>query len=415
MGKKYKRELVTHLLFDYEGIEEHLEKMAARGWYLETPGNTIWKYRGAEPAEVKYAVTYVPKASQFDPEPNEEQRTLEEFCSTAGWEKVGDFLQAQIYMNRQPNPVAIETEDEVRLEVIRKAMRKSFVPAHVALILLMLFNTWIGSLAFFNHPVEQMSGYGSLLSTLFLPIGTMLISANLIAYYVWLHNSAKSIASGGTCASPKLVRLLNRWELPVVLLYFAGMVVGMSDEGDISEARYMVLYMIGFFGLISLLNASKNFMKRRGVSRGTNIAVFVVVDIVGAIAMVSLVSWLAFSGAIFDREPEDPYASQVHETFLVKEISGQLESPGIGYTVYEVKAEGLFDWCAEKQAEVETFSGVYEEADAADWDCQECYCRNSGGWEEWLLMKENYIIEIETKETLTAAEKQQILQQLGIA
>ena len=116
MGKKYKRELVTHLLFDYEGIEEHLEKMAARGWYLETPGNTIWKYRGAEPAEVKYAVTYVPKASQFDPEPNEEQRTLEEFCSTAGWEKVGDFLQAQIYMNRQPNPVAIETEDEVRCQ-----------------------------------------------------------------------------------------------------------------------------------------------------------------------------------------------------------------------------------------------------------------------------------------------------------
>ena len=138
MSGKYKRELVTHLLFDYEGIEEHLEKMAAKGWFLETAGNQIWKYREGEPAAVKYAVTYVPKASQFDPEPIAEQKTLEEFCREAGWEKVSDFLQAQIYMNRRSNPVPIETEEEVRLEVIRKAMKKSFVPANVVLVLLMI-------------------------------------------------------------------------------------------------------------------------------------------------------------------------------------------------------------------------------------------------------------------------------------
>ena len=41
MSGRYKRELMTYLLFDYEGIEEHLEKMAAKGWFLETPGNTM--------------------------------------------------------------------------------------------------------------------------------------------------------------------------------------------------------------------------------------------------------------------------------------------------------------------------------------------------------------------------------------
>ena len=56
MSARYKRELMTYLLFDYEGIEEHLEKMASRGWYLETQGNTIWKYREGDPEEVKYAV-----------------------------------------------------------------------------------------------------------------------------------------------------------------------------------------------------------------------------------------------------------------------------------------------------------------------------------------------------------------------
>ncbi len=414
MSGKYKRELMTHLLFDYEGIEEHLEKMAAKGWFLETPGNTIWKYREGEPAEVKYAVTYVPQASQFDPEPIAEQKTLEEFCREAGWEKVGDFLQAQIYMNRRPDPVPIETEEKVRLGIIRKAMKKSFVPAHVVLVLLTVFNTWVGLSAFLADPLDALSGYGSLLSTLFLPVGTALVTANLIAYYVWLHRSTKSVEAGGRCASAKVVRLLNRWELPVIGIYFIGMVAGIAGEGNAAGARYMVFYMIGFFGLVALLNFTKNFMKKRGASRGTNIAVFVVVDIIGAFAMVSLVMWLAFSGGTSGLETLDPYAPEVHETFLVKQTSGELENPQIGYEINEIKAEGLLDWCLEKRLLQETYRGTYAETSDAAWNADQCYYRRLGSWEEWLLVKDRCIIEIENKISLPAEQKKEIMQQLGI-
>lgn len=414
MSARYKRELMTYLLFDYEGIEEHLEKMAARGWFLETPGNTIWKYREGEPAEVKYAVTYVPKASQFDPEPIEEQRTLEEFCREAGWEKVGDFLQAQIYMNRRPDPVPIETEEEVRLEVIRKAMKKSFVPAHVVLALIMVFNLWLGAIAFFADPLDTLSGWGSLLTVLFMPIGAAVVAANPIAYFVWLRRSAKSIASGGTCASPKAVRLLNKWELPVILVFFIGMVTGTAGEGNVEGARYMVFYMIGFFGLVSLLNITKNFMKKRGASRRKNIAVFVIVDIIGAFAMVSLVMWLAFSTGPSDYAEPDPYAPEVHETFLVKQTTGELEELKVFYDVNEIKTDVLFDWCLEKRVSQETYRGTYAETEDADWDCQKCYYRALGSWEEWLLVKDDCIIEIENKASLSAAQKKEIMQQLGI-
>lgn len=414
MSARYKRELMTYLLFDYEGIEEHLEKMAARGWFLETPGNTIWKYREGEPAEVKYAVTYVPKASQFDPEPIEEQRTLEEFCREAGWEKVGDFLQAQIYMNRRPDPVPIETEEEVRLEVIRKAMKKSFVPAHVVLALIMVFNLWLGAIAFFADPLDTLSGWGSLLTVLFMPIGAAVVAANPIAYFVWLRRSAKSIASGGTCASPKAVRLLNKWELPVILVFFIGMVTGTAGEGNVEGARYMVFYMIGFFGLVSLLNITKNFMKKRGASRRKNIAVFVIVDIIGAFAMVSLVMWLAFSTGPSDYAEPDPYAPEVHETFLVKQTVGELEEPNIYYEVNEIKADMFFDWCLEKRSSEETYRSTYVETEDADWNAEQCYYRELGSWEEWLLVKGCSIIEIETRTELTAAAKKEIIQQLGL-
>ena len=419
MSVRYKRELMTYLLFDYEGIEEHLEKMAAKGWYLETPGNTVWKYREGVPAEVNYAVTYVPKASQFDPEPIEEQRTLEEFCREAGWEKAGDFLQAQIYMNRRPNPVPIETEEEVRLEVIREAMQKSFVPANVVLTLLMIFNLWRGLNGFFDDPLSYLSGYGSLLSVLFMPIAAVLISANLIAYSVWVKRSAKSVESGGSCVSPKVVRALNKWQLPVILVYFVGMVAGIAGEGNHEAARYMVFYMIGFFGLVALLNATKNFMKKRGASRGKNIAVFVIVDIIGAFAMVSLVMWLAFSGGTSGMEEADRYAPEVHETFLVKQTSGELKSPKVDYEVNEIKVEGLFDWCLEKRLSYDIARGMiikYKpgvDAGSNLWGADQAYYSEWFGG-RWLLTKDNYIVEIWWADELTDAEKSGLLAQLGI-
>ncbi len=419
MSTRYKRELMTYLLFDYEGIEEHLEKMAAKGWFLETPGNTIWKYREGEPAEVKYAVTYVPQASQFDPEPVAEQKTLEEFCGEAGWQKVGDFLQAQIYMNRNVNAVDIETEDAVRLEVIREAMQKSFVPANVVLTLLMVFNLWRGINGFFDDPLSHLSGYGSLLGALFLPIGAVLISANLIAYFVWVKRSAKSVESGGRCVSPRVVRALNKWQLPVILVYFVGMVAGIAGEGNHEAARYMVFYMIGFFGLVALLNATKNFMKKRGASRGKNIAVFVIVDIIGAFAMVAVVMWLTFSGGTSGMEEPDPYAPEVHETFLVKQTSGELEEPNIEYEVNEIKAEELFDWCLEKHLSHNIARGLameYEpgvDAGSNLWGADQAYYSDWFGG-RWLLTKDNYIVEIWWADELTDAEKKQILPKLGI-
>ncbi len=417
MSGRYKRELMTYLLFDYEGIEAHLEKMAAKGWFLETPGNTIWKYRKGEPAEVKYAVTYVPQASQFDPEPVAEQKTLEEFCREAGWQKVGDFLQAQIYMNRNPGAVPLETEDAVRLEVIRKSMQKSFVPANVVLILLMIWNLWRGTNNFFDDPLSLLSGYGSMLSVVFLPVGTAVIAANLIAYYVWLHRSAKSVESGGRCASPRLVRLLNQWELPVIAVYFIGMVAGIAGEGNAAGARYMVFYMIGFFCLITLLNFTKNFMKKRKASRGANIAVFIIVDIIGAFAMVSLVMWLAYSGGTSGVENVDPYAPEVHETFLVKQISGELESPAIGYEVYKVKTEGIYDWCLDGKLSQKFYRNIYmhyepaDEGDAVLWGADQAYYIDWYGG-RWLLTKDNYIVEIWHADSLTAEQKKEIMQQL---
>lgn len=92
----------TFQLYDYRGVEDHLSAMAAQGWRLEKAGNTFWKYRRADPAPVRYAVTYNAGASQFNPGPTEGQESLEELCNAAGWTKACDWFQMQIFSRRTP-------------------------------------------------------------------------------------------------------------------------------------------------------------------------------------------------------------------------------------------------------------------------------------------------------------------------
>ena len=124
--KTTKQEWNLYQLYDYQGVERHLEAMAARGWRLERIGSAFWTYRRAEPAQVTYAVTYVSDASLFNPRPTENQENLDALCAAAGWEKVCDWAQMQIFVSEQSDPVPLETEDAVRIEAIHRSMKKEF-------------------------------------------------------------------------------------------------------------------------------------------------------------------------------------------------------------------------------------------------------------------------------------------------
>ena len=83
--KNTKKRLEVFSFYDHAGISKHLEKMAEKGWMIEQMSNFGWVYHRIEPKTVKFAVSYYPKASEFDPEPTDEQKTFHEFCAHTGW------------------------------------------------------------------------------------------------------------------------------------------------------------------------------------------------------------------------------------------------------------------------------------------------------------------------------------------
>ena len=60
-------ELNLYSFYDHTGMERHLEKMAAKGWLLESIGTTLWRYRRIEPQRLRFSVAYYPDATESDP------------------------------------------------------------------------------------------------------------------------------------------------------------------------------------------------------------------------------------------------------------------------------------------------------------------------------------------------------------
>ena len=83
-----KRRIEPYSFYDHTGIAAHLEDMAARGWMLKSVGAFTWNYEKCEPVKARFAVTYYPRLSEFDPADNPDLASFAEFCARTGWKFV---------------------------------------------------------------------------------------------------------------------------------------------------------------------------------------------------------------------------------------------------------------------------------------------------------------------------------------
>lgn len=282
---KYRME--PYQLYDYQGVERHLEDMASKGWRLESIGWLFWKYRRAEPANIRYAVTYGQDISQFDPAPTEAQKSLEELCTSAGWEKAAEWSQMLIFSTEDPDPVPLETDGAILLDVIHRSMKASYIPANILLLVIYLFMSASSISTLLRDPLRFFDNNIRLLSLVLGLLLAALLLSNMGAYFLWRRRSLKSVAQGGDCASigPGYRRVGKTALVLLALIILAFILMELRS----SESLYAIvfpIYTAAFFALILILRRTSEMMKKRGASRGTNMAVTLAVDCVLAIAIV---------------------------------------------------------------------------------------------------------------------------------
>ncbi|MBR5127781.1 MAG: DUF2812 domain-containing protein, partial [Roseburia sp.] len=257
--KNTKRRIEPLSFYDHKGISSHLEKMAAKGWMIEKIINTGWVYRRIEPKQVHFAVSYYPKASEFDPEPSEEQKMFHEFCAHTGWQLACTSAQLQIFYNERENPIPIETEPELEIQSIHASAKKSFIPSYILLLVIAFLqgSLWVSNLL--GDPLELLSNPTKLFTGFCWLALAILCVVEMVCYFRW-HAKAKVAAEYGEFLKAPST---SKFQITVLAIVVGGAVMWGINHIIVGDnlQRFIVIVMCFYMpALFAIVNAMKEFL-----------------------------------------------------------------------------------------------------------------------------------------------------------
>lgn len=253
---------------DEAAIVKRLEKLAAKGWFLERADNWGWTLRRGKPAQVRYAVTYFPGASVFDPGPTEDQETYADYCLAAGWEFVSSYGPVQYFRSDLPDPVPIETDQGEKLAAIHRTKTKNTLLAS-CLVLVVLAIFWSGQLRVLRQtPLSVLSDnvrLAILAVFLILSLCAVIVPAD---YLIWYFRSKQSVEDGGACLPGHTwLRYVTNITLLLCLAVLLGVVL--AAAGSVRRGLLVLALLILRFLPYAALWTVFHLLRRRGRDRAS--------------------------------------------------------------------------------------------------------------------------------------------------
>lgn len=286
--KDTKRRLEPVSLYDHTGIEKRLGKMAEKGWMIEKITTLGWIYRRTEPKNGQFSVTYYPKASEFDPELTEGQKMYQEFTAKSGWQFICSSAQMQVFYTEQEDPTPIETDPVTQVENIHNAAKKGFLLSHFLCLAVGIMNGAQFVSRLVKDPISTLASSANLFTGVCFTLLLLIAVVELTGYFHWLCKAKKSAQHGEFVDTPNSAKM-QLFILCFVLICFAGHLVNIMITGSVMM-RWVSALMFGYIiALILIVNAVKQFLKRKKVSSGTNLTITLIVDFVLAFAMMGAI------------------------------------------------------------------------------------------------------------------------------
>ena len=448
--KNTKRRIEPLSFFNHTGISSHLEKMAAKGWMIEKIVNTGWVYRRIEPKNIHFAVSYFPKASEFDPEPSEEQKMFHDFCAHTGWKLACTSAQLQIFYNERENPTPIETDPELELQAIHASAKKNFIPSYIVLFAIALLNGALLVSNLLGDPIDLLSNPTDLFTGFAWLLLGLLCIVELVSYFKW-RSKAKVVAEHGEFLK---VPDTSKFQKAVLIITIGGAVfwaINYIIYGDSLRRWITILMCIYMPALFVIVNATKEFLKRKKASRGVNRTVTMFTSFIVAFAMMGAITFgtlYASNHGFFADKNEETYeyrgltwvihqdelplvvedlmdvdfdgyikerrgnASLLMGQFVMRQhprydVENRKDFPELEYTMTIINVPSLYEMCKNQMIDKmdetdntdipEGFKRVYLEQDPMPWNANKVYqlaYQDSGNLNSYLLCYDDRIIEI---------------------
>ena len=408
--KETKRRMERLSFYDHTGIAAHLEKMAAKGWMLDKIGAYLWHYRRMEPRRLAFAVSYYPKASQFDPGPSEGELTFHDFCEQTGWKLAASSAQLQVFYNEREDPVPIETDPATEVDTLHRAARRGFLPAYFIFLAISLLMGWLFIGQLLNDPIALLASSLSLFSGFAWVLLLLLCAVELISYYRWRARAKKAAEHGEFLATPNTSKF-QTVILVLVLIGLAWWLVNFVRLGSIAWFLSAAMLLVTL-ALIAVLFGVRGLLKRWGAPKNLNrnvtfsvyfITAFVLFGAVTFLGVRAVTSGLLEFGENADhflaRDPPlsvadlmeidmDGYITRHsgdesillgrYEVYQHADWQVSVRLPSMNYTVTEIKLPFLYGMCREtiyrgEMKYAEDFGYEYVERDPAPWGADQVW------------------------------------------
>ncbi len=435
--KGQKHDFIPFSLYDRTGMAAHLEKRAAQGWLLDRVTAFGWYYRKMEPKKVHFAVTYYPKNSEYAPEPSEQQLTFRDFCAHSGWNLAAAFGPHQFYYNLKEDPVPIQTDPQIELAQIGKAMRRA-LPFSLFFMLLGLYMgcSWLWTL--FHRPINLLSSAGSLFTGLCWLVLFVFFTADLATYFTWRRRAVQAARRGEFVPTRGCHRLMQTG----VLLMLLGLAYWLLAD----RTPGLRLFLIPFVAVTALLyvvtNRTKELLKRQKAPAMLNITITWALSLILSFLIMGSITYSLIQGIrsgafsldsgsppliLSDLAPipaEDCEANSSvansalvsRARFWIRTTSTMGDYSALSYTVVDVHLPWLYDICLNQLLHEKDDLDVFEEdgepvshygyrmADPAPWGAEEAwqlYSPEGRALEDYILHWGNRLVVLESSMELT--------------
>lgn len=424
---------------------------------LEKIGRFFWKFQRMEPAPLHFAVTFFPKATEYDPEPSEEQALFYEMCEHTGWKLAATSAQMQIFYNEEENPVPIETDPCVDVENIHKSINKAYKPLNIILAILCAIQLRSSITRMTSDPMTVLSNNAELFLVFCYVLLLLLSLYEVIRYTVWYKRAKKTAEQEGSFLNPGTNKT---FENIIFVLFILALLYLLISLGRKTTLIY-VISALGFFAIIMLVRLLSRWLKHRKVSAAENgiltfVIAFILIGAYNYLLITDRINLLppdienrlnVYTGDTFaidnselpltmeDLMEEDfsnyTNSLSVSETIFSAQLTGTHypkengpNIPNISYTVTKIKKPWLHDWYLESTLEQTlkvrhhiTFSfhlkyiPIYSEP----WGAEHVYRRYSGNhpMDTYMIDLGDRIIEVSPDWELTTEQKKAIVSILG--
>ena len=438
-------ELNLYSFYDHTGMERHLEKMAAKGWLLESIGTTLWRYRRIEPQRLRFSVAYYPDATESDPiTPSEGELTFWDYCAQAGWVRAANRAQLHIFYNTDENAVPIETEAVTQVETLHRAAKKSYLLSQWLLLGMALLYTGFGILGnSFLALADILALRETFMMCLAVPTMFLISLSELIGYYRWRRRAVR--------IARELGRFTPTRSLPGVQL-LTWLLLALITLSALTDSWAVRRTFLAYFAAFFVVRLTHNILRRMNASATVNRTVTIIVDI-----LVVLVLFVVFLPRLAQEPPPpnaEPYEYIYHSmggektiteyayhdplplyvedltetdydrysckredssTPLVRKqtFSQQMrwgergaDAPTLYYRVYDIKLSPLFEPCLQNLLKPDNSLSFYDyqyaEIDAAPWGADRAWreydAMNGQEYNYWVLVYGRRIVTLSARD-----------------